>query len=217
MMTGAAAAGIGIGIGGGGGTIGGEAGNASGGGGRDVSTATYYAPDSINIAVTSPAALIAFCFLYLQTDNQTAAARIQIPHTLSTLNNCTAQHAMLRVLTRSLILWSGIAPTHTWMEEVCPRCVLKYAAAHPPPPPPAAAAAAVAHGRCSSSSRVGMTVAAAIAVQDSSSAGMMEYDDDEGTDDDEVDLLLIHQYYCLLMAAGCFAIGLKFAGMSCAC
>lgn len=65
----------------------------------------------MNPAVTSPAATVAMGLVYLKTNDRAAADRLAIPATHHALDTVRPDLLLLRVASRSLILWDSVEPT----------------------------------------------------------------------------------------------------------
>lgn len=76
--------------------------------------------DFVNADVVSPGSLLALALIYLKTNDTRIAKRIVIPDSLYALDRCRPNHVLLRVLTRSLILWDDISASRTWILENLP-------------------------------------------------------------------------------------------------
>jgi len=59
----------------------------------------------VNTSITAPGALIALALIYLKSNNQQIANKIQLPHTFEALDYVTPNTLVLKVLARNLILW----------------------------------------------------------------------------------------------------------------
>lgn len=82
--------------------------------------------DSINIDVTSPGATIALGLMYFNTGNRAVAEWMRVPDTQFLLDFVRPDLLLLRILARSLILWSEIEPTKSWVSNHVPDIVYKY-------------------------------------------------------------------------------------------
>ncbi|XP_011861283.1 PREDICTED: anaphase-promoting complex subunit 1 isoform X2 [Vollenhovia emeryi] len=89
--------------------------------------------DSINIDVTSPGATIALGLMYFNTGNHAVAEWMQPPDTQYLLEFVRPDFLLLRVLTKSLILWDEIEPTKSWVSSHVPNIVYKYRLQKPTP------------------------------------------------------------------------------------
>ena len=70
--------------------------------------------------VTAPGGIMAMALIYLQTDDESAAEALAIPSTYFELDLVRPDFIMLRMLGRSLIMWSRIEPTHSWLTAQLP-------------------------------------------------------------------------------------------------
>ncbi|XP_063980252.1 anaphase-promoting complex subunit 1 [Diachasmimorpha longicaudata] len=82
--------------------------------------------DSINIDVTSPGATIALGLMYFNTGNRAVAEWMRAPGTQFLLDFVRPDLLLLRILSRSLILWDEIEPTNSWVSSHVPDIVYKY-------------------------------------------------------------------------------------------
>ena len=83
-------------------------------------------PDTINIDVTCPGATLALGLIYLKTGDSVIAERLAVPETQFLLDFTRPDFLMLRVISRSLVLWSGIEADPAWVERQCPALVAKW-------------------------------------------------------------------------------------------
>ncbi|KAH3681162.1 hypothetical protein WICPIJ_007857 [Wickerhamomyces pijperi] len=65
-------------------------------------------------------ALMALMFIYLKTNNETIAKKIQIPDTDQLLDYFRPDILLLRVLTRNMIMWDSIGNTIEWVDSHIP-------------------------------------------------------------------------------------------------
>ncbi|XP_020086066.1 anaphase-promoting complex subunit 1 isoform X1 [Ananas comosus] len=77
----------------------------------------------LNIDVTAPGAIIAIALIFLKTESEVMAARLQIPTTHFELQYVRPDFIMLRTIARNLILWSRIQPSRDWIESQLPEIV----------------------------------------------------------------------------------------------
>uniref|UniRef100_A0A0C9RW07 ANAPC1 protein n=1 Tax=Fopius arisanus TaxID=64838 RepID=A0A0C9RW07_9HYME len=82
--------------------------------------------DSINIDVTSPGATVALGLMYFNTGNRAVAEWMRAPGTQFLLDFVRPDLLLLRILSRSLILWDEIEPTNSWVSSHVPDIVYKY-------------------------------------------------------------------------------------------
>ncbi|KAF7995485.1 hypothetical protein HCN44_006592 [Aphidius gifuensis] len=87
--------------------------------------------DSINIDVTSPGATIALGLMYFNTGNTAVAEWMKAPHTQFLLDFVRPDFLLLRILSKSLILWNDIEPTTKWVSSHVPDIVWKYKLQNP--------------------------------------------------------------------------------------
>ncbi|KAK8947459.1 Anaphase-promoting complex subunit 1 [Platanthera zijinensis] len=74
----------------------------------------------INVDVTAPGATIALALIYLKTESEVVASRLHIPATQFELQYVRPDFIMLRIIARSLIMWSRICPSREWIESLIP-------------------------------------------------------------------------------------------------
>ena len=93
---------------------------------------------TINIAVTSPGAILALAMMYLKSNNEDVVKQLAVPETLFLLDYVRPDLLLLRVLCRSLVLWDSVQPTVEWVESHVPimlaACVERLRMAAPPLP-----------------------------------------------------------------------------------
>lgn len=82
--------------------------------------------DSINIDVTSPGATMALGLIYLKSGNHAVAEWMAPPNTQYLLDFVRPDFLMLRILSKSLILWNEIEPSKTWVSSHVPSIVARY-------------------------------------------------------------------------------------------
>eukprot|EP00474_Spongospora_subterranea_P010640 CRZ11098.1 hypothetical protein [Spongospora subterranea] len=80
----------------------------------------------INVDVASSGATLALGLMFLRTNNAAVAARLHIPDTKFALESVRPDFLMLRVISRSLILWDGIAPTEAWIQSLIPDIMRRH-------------------------------------------------------------------------------------------
>ncbi|KAG2199662.1 hypothetical protein INT47_005187 [Mucor saturninus] len=80
-----------------------------------------------NIAtdVTSAGATIALALMYLKTENVRVAQSIDMLKTRPYLNYVQPHYLLLRVVAKSLIMWSTILPTVDWIESQVPEFIVE--------------------------------------------------------------------------------------------
>ncbi|KAI8974732.1 hypothetical protein BDB01DRAFT_853772 [Pilobolus umbonatus] len=74
----------------------------------------------INLDITSPGATMALALMYLKTENQRIARRVDILETRSYLNYVRPDFLLIRVVAKNLILWSTIEPYSGWIDRHLP-------------------------------------------------------------------------------------------------
>lgn len=75
--------------------------------------------------VTSAGATIALALMYLKTENERVALSIDMLETRPYLNYVQPHYLLLRVVARSLIMWSTILPTEEWIESHVPEFIVQ--------------------------------------------------------------------------------------------
>ncbi|PIO60559.1 hypothetical protein TELCIR_17943, partial [Teladorsagia circumcincta] len=104
----------------------------------DVNTATPTPPQesrsnhvregpNVNVHMTAHPATIALGLMYMRTGNTAIARELELPATISMLEEIRPDVIFVRVLSRSLVLWDKIQPTVTWIEEQIPSIIHEYA------------------------------------------------------------------------------------------
>lgn len=73
-----------------------------------------------NAAVSGPAAVVALGLMYLRTDNSFVAEKITPPDRRAALQGVTPLLCLLRSMMTSLIQWSNIAPSRSWLLQQVP-------------------------------------------------------------------------------------------------
>ncbi|EKF37851.1 cyclosome subunit, putative [Trypanosoma cruzi marinkellei] len=86
-----------------------------------------YEGDCFNTAVSSPAAVVALGFIYMQTDDASMANKVSPPNRLVGLQGIYPELCLLRSMMSSLILWSSIEPTCEWVRQSIPSCLMRLA------------------------------------------------------------------------------------------
>ncbi|ESL08692.1 cyclosome subunit [Trypanosoma rangeli SC58] len=83
--------------------------------------------DRFNTAVSSPAAVVALGFMYMQTDDASMAEKVSPPNRLVGLQGIYPEMCLVRSMMSSLILWSGIEPASEWIRQRIPSSLLRLA------------------------------------------------------------------------------------------
>jgi hypothetical protein len=78
----------------------------------------------INLDVTSHGATIALGLMYLKTENQRAANKVDILESQSYINYVRPDFLLVRVVAKNLIMWSEIQPTPEWIEQQIPDFIM---------------------------------------------------------------------------------------------
>ncbi|KAL3278076.1 hypothetical protein HHI36_013420 [Cryptolaemus montrouzieri] len=87
----------------------------------------------VNLDVTAPGATLALGLMYLGTKNKTIADWMSPPETQYLLDFIRPDFLMLRIISKSLILWDDIEPTKNWIEQQVPRNIRPYCMVQPSP------------------------------------------------------------------------------------
>lgn len=61
--------------------------------------------------ITTPAALLAISLMYLKSNDKELSARITIPNSFNTIEECNPTHILLKTVAKNLIMWNSIEPT----------------------------------------------------------------------------------------------------------
>ncbi|XP_074033388.1 anaphase promoting complex subunit 1 isoform X2 [Leptinotarsa decemlineata] len=85
---------------------------------------------SVNLDITAPGATLALGLMYLGTGNKAVADWMAPPETQYLLDFVRPDFLLLRVLSRSLILWADVEPSKEWVEgqvppTIIPHCMVK--------------------------------------------------------------------------------------------
>ncbi|KAI9032149.1 hypothetical protein DFJ74DRAFT_601859, partial [Hyaloraphidium curvatum] len=88
-----------------------------------VQSAAYRETDKINVDVTAPGALIALGLMFLRTENEAIASKLVLPDSPVMMDYMRPDFMMLRVMCRSLIMWSDIKPTRRWVMNQSPEYI----------------------------------------------------------------------------------------------
>ncbi|RLN94280.1 hypothetical protein BBJ28_00006710 [Nothophytophthora sp. Chile5] len=73
--------------------------------------------EHVNIGVTACSSALALAFMYMQTNNKTVAAQLEVPDTLILLDYVRPDILLVRTLAKNLIMWSDVSPTTQWIEQ----------------------------------------------------------------------------------------------------
>lgn len=65
-------------------------------------------------------ATIAVAIIFMKTDDQTLARKIDVPETVHQFDYVRPDHFLLRTLAKQLIMWSKIRPNHEWITSQMP-------------------------------------------------------------------------------------------------
>ncbi|CAH0559464.1 unnamed protein product [Brassicogethes aeneus] len=87
----------------------------------------------VNLDVTAPGATMALGLMYLGTGNRAVADWMAPPETQYLLDFVRPDFLLLRILSRSLILWDDIEPSKEWVEGQVPSTIRPYCMVKPNP------------------------------------------------------------------------------------
>jgi len=165
--------------------------------GEQVKCSRIYEGEYINTDVTAPGATLALGLMYIRSGNKSVAARLNLPETQFLLDYVRSDFLLLRVISKSLILWENVEPTTSWVNSQFPDFILKNYNK--------LGADASSHFSLSAAT-------AAINIQhDQNSNGMNEPDPSDNSLPIP-DPQIIRQAYVHISAGACFALGLRYAG-----
>ncbi|KHJ85967.1 hypothetical protein OESDEN_14296, partial [Oesophagostomum dentatum] len=82
---------------------------------------------NVNIHMTAHPATIALGLMYMRTGNTAIAKELELPETISMLEEIRPDLIFVRVLARSLVLWDQIEPTAAWIDAQIPPIIHEYA------------------------------------------------------------------------------------------
>ncbi|KAK9884562.1 hypothetical protein WA026_007405 [Henosepilachna vigintioctopunctata] len=88
---------------------------------------------SVNLDVTAPGATLALGLMYLGTHNKTIADWMSPPETQYLLDFIRPDFLMLRIISKSLILWNNIEPSKEWIEAQVPKNIRPFCMVQPSP------------------------------------------------------------------------------------
>ncbi len=74
----------------------------------------------VNVELTAPGALMALALMHLRSGNTKIASDIKIPSNFYELEYAKPSHLLLKVLTRSVIMWDEIKPSEDWLRVQIP-------------------------------------------------------------------------------------------------
>ncbi|XP_050510831.1 anaphase-promoting complex subunit 1 [Diabrotica virgifera virgifera] len=86
---------------------------------------------SVNLDVTAPGSTLALGLMYLGTGNKAVADWMAPPQTQYLLDFVRPDFLLLRILSRSLILWNDIEPTKDWVESQVPSTIRPHCMVQP--------------------------------------------------------------------------------------
>lgn len=149
----------------------------------------------VNVDVTAPGSTLALGLMFMKSNNGAVASRLSIPDTHFLLDYVRPDFVLLRVVSRSLIMWDSVEPTEEWVESLIPKIVGDNVEA--------------------------LVQSKATEAKKSSAEEKMEEVFPEKLEKSEsnvkeqtqdVDYQAIRQAYCNIVAGACLAIGLRYAG-----
>eukprot|EP00871_Galdieria_phlegrea_P003648 jgi/Galph1/4284/GphlegSOOS_G2887.1 len=76
--------------------------------------------DMPNLDVTAPAALIALCLMYVQSNEERVAHHLVIPQTINDLERLRPDHLYLRILCQQMILWDSVEASEDFLVGLIP-------------------------------------------------------------------------------------------------
>jgi len=74
----------------------------------------------VNVDLSAPGAMMALAMMYMKSNDETVAAYLDIPSTHYALDNARPDYVLLRVVTRSMIMWDSIESDTQWIEGLLP-------------------------------------------------------------------------------------------------
>uniref|UniRef100_A0A158PF65 Anaphase-promoting complex subunit 1 n=1 Tax=Angiostrongylus costaricensis TaxID=334426 RepID=A0A158PF65_ANGCS len=84
---------------------------------------------NVNVHMTAHPATIALGLMYMRTGNLEIARDLELPATISMLEEIRPDVIFVRVVARSLVLWDMIEPTCAWIDKQIPNIIHEYALA----------------------------------------------------------------------------------------
>lgn len=86
---------------------------------------------TVNLDVTAPGATLALGLMYIQSGNKAVADWMKPPETQYMFDFVRPDFLMLRIISRSLILWDDIRPSIHWVESQVPEAIKQYCLVKP--------------------------------------------------------------------------------------
>lgn len=86
---------------------------------------------TVNLDVTAPGATLALGLMYIGTGNKAIADWMKAPETQYLFDFVRPDFLMLRIVSRSLILWDEIRPTTDWVESQVPEAIKPFCLVKP--------------------------------------------------------------------------------------
>ncbi|OQV16358.1 Anaphase-promoting complex subunit 1 [Hypsibius exemplaris] len=80
---------------------------------------------SINTHITAPGSILALAMIFMKTERRDVAEWMAMPGTLHELDEIRPDFLLLRVVARSLIMWSSVEATEKWVNSNFPKWILK--------------------------------------------------------------------------------------------
>jgi anaphase-promoting complex subunit 1 len=162
----------------------------------DLTSAAYMDYGESPTDITAPSASVALALMFLQSNNPVVGEKLAPPETLYWLEQVRPDVLQIRQICRNLVLWNSVKPTIEWVEQ----CIPEYIRA-----PVEMAALQRGHGV----TFVSDDLRADVSMDESVDGRRFSHLLKESHNDTIASLQ--HAYYHLI-AAGCFSIGLRFAG-----
>eukprot|EP00026_Physarum_polycephalum_P000617 Phypoly_transcript_00618.p1 GENE.Phypoly_transcript_00618~~Phypoly_transcript_00618.p1 ORF type:complete len:1448 (+),score=229.82 Phypoly_transcript_00618:543-4346(+) len=78
-----------------------------------------------SVEITSVGAQVALGLMFLKTNNQSIASRLEMPETHYLLKRVRPDLLMMRVVCKSLVLWDSVAATEEWVQSQVPEFIRK--------------------------------------------------------------------------------------------
>lgn len=70
--------------------------------------------------ITAPAALLSISLMYLKSNDAELCAKITIPNSFNTIEECNPNHILLKTLAKNLIMWDSIGATREFILDQIP-------------------------------------------------------------------------------------------------
>lgn len=79
--------------------------------------------NQVNVHITASGGLFALCLIYIQSNNELIASKLQMPETFHQLEYVRPSFLLQKVLARNMILWDSIEATQEWVDSQVPSIV----------------------------------------------------------------------------------------------